>query len=147
MDEVSGDTQGAGIDRRKALQRIGIGAVVAWNAPTIVTSLGGAAYAASAPGCDFDAGQGSCAGQTQCQASGCYCNQNVTNGVPNGQTFCTVPTNCTNQVCQNNADCPPGFVCQATCCDQPRCFEVCGPQTAGAAAPAGGWRSAGGTGI
>jgi hypothetical protein len=36
-----------------------------------------------------------------------------------------VPTNCTNQVCSNNSDCPPGSVCQATCCDVPRCFVVC----------------------
>jgi hypothetical protein len=109
-----------GISRRKMLKRIGAGAAIAWTAP-ILTSVSSPAFAdvyCAAPG-------DPCGGQVPCGTQGCFCNQNVTNGVPNGKFHCTVPTDCTNQDCRNDSDCPTGQVCQATCCANPKCFVVC----------------------
>lgn len=121
-DARSGD---ASLSRRKMLKRMGITGAVVWVTP-VVSSLTTPAFAASAPtgACQFPAGANSCFGQTPC-GEGCYCNQNVTNGELNGDSFCTQPTDCSNQLCSSNSDCPPGTVCQATCCAEPRCFVVC----------------------
>jgi hypothetical protein len=116
-----------GVSRRKMLKRIGAGAAIAWTAP-ILTSIRTPAFATGGfctGGVPCQATGDPCFGQTPCGTQGCFCNENVTNGVPNGNSCCTVPTDCTNQDCTNNADCPPGQVCQATCCANPKCFVVC----------------------
>lgn len=134
VDEITTpEESGTGIDRRTLIRNAGIVGAAAWTMP-IVSSFAARAYAASVPGCAFEAGADSCSGQTPCGADGrCYCNRNVTNGAPNGTTYCTVPTQCENQDCASNSDCPSGQVCQATCCGSTKCFVVCG-DGAGAAA-------------
>ncbi len=132
-----------GISRRKMLKRIGAGAAIAWTAP-IITSIKTPSFAAS-PGCPggglgCQAPGDPCSGQVPCGNQGCFCNQNVTDGAPNGGFCCTVPTDCTNLDCRNNSDCPSGQVCQATCCPNPKCFVVC---TSGTRVPGGSHKSAG----
>ena len=147
-----------GVSRRDLIKRSAVAGGILWATPVIESVLTPAAAAGTPapttsttpttiPGPCTCAGPDPCGCQTPCNDQGCACNQNVTNGVPNGLTYCTVPTDCTNQVCSNDSDCATGEVCQATCCDEPRCFVVCDPgQGPALATPAGGWKSAGGTG-
>ncbi len=120
IDEAAG-----GIDRRTLIRRAGLVGAAAWTLP-VVSSFSARAYAASVPGCSYDPNADNCSGQTPC-GGGCFCNRNVTRGEPNGTTYCTVPTDCTNQDCLDNSDCPAGTVCQATCCGTTKCFVVCDP--------------------
>jgi len=133
-----------GISRRKMLRRIGAGAAIAWTAP-VLTSMRAPAFAQGTIGCPggglpCQAPGDPCTGQVLCGNQGCFCNQNVTDGLPNGNYCCTVPTDCTNQDCRNNSDCPAGQVCQATCCPNPKCFVVCNADTAPGVG--GTWKSA-----
>lgn len=117
------------VSRRTMLKRFGAAGAIAWVTP-VISSLTTPAHAAGTlPGgnCSFDPAADSCSGQTRCDGADCFCNRNVTDGVPNGKTFCTAATFCENAVCQSDSDCGPGEVCQATCCDVPRCFVVCDP--------------------
>jgi hypothetical protein len=109
-----------GVSRRKMLKRIGVATAAAWTAP-VLSSFRAPAFAQREQCvCEGDP----CDCQTPCNDQGCFCNQNV-----DGQnTYCTVPTDCSNQLCSSDADCPSGQRCQATCCDAPRCFEVCNGQ-------------------
>ena len=125
-EEIKASTETGGVSRRRMLKRIGAGAAIAWTAP-ILTSIRTPAFAYEGcqGGVPCQAPGDVCSGQVPCGNQGCFCNQNVTDGVPNGNFCCTVPTDCTNQDCRNNADCPQGQVCQATCCANPKCFVVC----------------------
>src|SRR2546428_6486724 len=127
-EEIEAGTETGGVSRRKMLKRIGTGAAIAWTAP-ILTSIRTPAFATTPGVCPggglaCQAPGDHCTGQVPC-GTGCFCNQNVTNGAPNGSFCCTVPTNCANPDCSNNSDCPAGQVCQATCCLTNQCFVVC----------------------
>jgi hypothetical protein len=110
----------------------GLGAA-SYVKPTLSTLGIPSAMAVSASPC-FNPEVDPCSGQGPC-GEFCACNQNV-----DGSVHCTLPTNCENQDCSSDADCPAGTVCQLTCCDTPKCFVLCAPGTQGAA---GSYRSLG----
>jgi hypothetical protein len=116
MDET---TRRGSPDRRTVLKGIGVGAAGVWVAPA-VSSMFSAAAAVSAAACGYIPGAGVCEGQGTCDGD-CACNLNA-DGV---HTYCTQPTDCSNAACTTDADCPPGTVCQQTCCGATLCFVLC----------------------
>ena len=124
MSEIEHEDPTAGDNRRSAIKKLGAGAAIAWSAPVLSTAMTKAGAASPMPGCDIRPGTDPCGAQLDC-GGGCFCNMNVTDGVPNGLTYCTVPTGCGNADCDNDSDCAPGEVCQATCCATTKCFVVC----------------------
>ena len=112
--------ESGGISRRKALQRIGVGAVAVWSAPMITSVASAASVGSPMPGCqtiDCSAevpcpGKAGCFGPYQTATGSCSCVGGAFFFEPScslcgaGQICITQSTHCG----------PPGFVvCAAVC--------------------------------
>jgi len=69
-----------------------------------------------------------------CDGGPCTCFYSFDNGNPEGQRYCTEPTIfCTPdmEVCTDNSQCPEGYVCASSCCNNyygqgGLCLPACG---------------------
>ena len=111
-------TDSGGISRRKALQKIGVGAVVVWSAPMVTSVASAAPVGSPMPGCQtFDCsvsvpcpGNASCFGPYRTANGGCSCVGNTAQCV-SSCADCFSPQICVNQVV--NCDCPA--LCLGAC--------------------------------
>jgi hypothetical protein len=123
---MTDETNDAGLSRRQALTRLGVGAAAVWTVP-IVTGITMPAMAEGSvvtSGCT-DCTTVDCTGQTLCGdpatqlcgcssfGSGCNCY--------NGAVSCSALQTCPD------GRCPDGYSCYTlTCCDDPVCLLPCG---------------------
>ena len=111
-----------GMDRRRMLKQVGLGAAIVWTAP-VISSIESRAAAASAPGggtckrvscCDGTNNPVGCAGTPADICAGptlgqCFCGQ-----ATEGQCVCLLDTSDFSS-CTSSADCGPGRACVDTC--------------------------------
>jgi hypothetical protein len=117
------------VSRRAMLRRVGAGAAIAWTAP-VLSSVRVPAFAATGPCPVSGCNKGEiCDVFMNCGASpDCSCFHTTD---PGGPTFCSdTDFICDNQVCRTCAECPAGWACVASCCQNLVCAPPC---TAGAA--------------
>lgn len=111
--------------RRRMLKQIGVAGAVAWATP-VIASVTTPAFAGTQPG-------GNC---TDCSVAckGLDCGpQIVGDGFPCGcvptvenTCFCHEPSYCVElQTCRSSDECPAGWACANSCCDEPRCLPPC----------------------
>jgi hypothetical protein len=125
------------LSRRNVLKGVGVGVTAVWAAPTIM-SLGSVAHAASAHpplACqDCNPAGDPCSNQTACGDSdeGCSCKTTAAGG----SCLCTTNGQCVDfTACPNgDRDCPSGFSCVASCCNDVGFGNLCLPNCGNAAA-------------
>jgi len=124
MDEFTEGTSSEGISRRTVIKRAGVVGAVAWTAP-VLSSLGAKAFAGTPVECAGCDPQEPCTGQTPC---GDTCTCLAEEGT--GACFCHEISSCSAlQTCSGPGQCPRGFVCARSCCDNfgfpPLCIPNC----------------------
>lgn len=136
-EEVTQGLAKSAFSRRNVLKGAGVGAVAVWAAPTVM-SLGSVANAASAHpplSCqDCDPSADPCTNQTACgdPAQGCTCKTH-----PQGQScLCTANGFCVDfSACPNgDSDCPTGYSCVSSCCNDAGYGNLCIPNCSNAQA-------------
>jgi hypothetical protein len=114
------------VSRRRLLKRAGLGAA-AFGAGSMLTAQSATAVPHHGDQACIDAGGcGVCGGQLECGGFGCYCITTV-----DSCCFCAFGfvTCASLQPCHHSSDCPPGWACLRSCCDQfgfgPLCVPPC----------------------
>jgi hypothetical protein len=117
----------ARISRRSTLFGMAAAGVAAWTAPTILSVPAASAATVAPAACSAAGSCGSdpCLDQTLCGSQNgnpCYCSS-LFDG---SGCVCTESIACASAaLCDAVTPCPPGYVCQNSCCGGSRCFPLC----------------------